>query len=123
MVIDTPGMRELGLESADLARAFADIDELSQNCKFHDCTHTVEPNCAVQKAIADGFLAEDRLESYFKLKKEAKYEGLNSRQIESTKINEMFADFGGIKNARKFMGLRLDYRRLSTPVSRLLFSP
>ncbi len=103
MVVDTPGMREIGLESADLAKAFADIDELSQNCKFQDCTHTVEPNCAVQKAIADGFLAEDRLESYLKLKKEAKYEGLNSRQIESSKINEMFADFGGMKNARKFI--------------------
>lgn len=103
MVIDTPGMREIGIESTDLAKAFADIDELAQGCKFQDCSHTVEPKCAVQKAIADGYLAEDRLESYLKLKKEAKYEGLNSRQIENTKINEMFADFGGIKNARKFI--------------------
>lgn len=103
MVIDTPGMREIGLESADIDKAFADIDALSLQCKFHDCTHTSEPHCAVQQAIADGDLSNDRLESYLKLKKEAKYEGLNSRQIENAKITEMFADFGGIKNARKFI--------------------
>jgi ribosome biogenesis GTPase len=103
MVLDTPGMREIGIESADLAKAFADIDELSLRCKFQDCTHTSEPHCAVQQAIADGSLSDDRLESYIKLKKEAKYEGLNSRQIESSKINEMYADYGGIKNARKFV--------------------
>lgn len=103
MVIDTPGMREIGVESADLAKAFADIDELSLKCKFKDCTHTREPYCAVRAAIADGILPEDRLESYKKLKKEAKYEGLNSRQIETAKITEMFAEVGGMKNARKFI--------------------
>ncbi|MDD4172075.1 MAG: ribosome small subunit-dependent GTPase A, partial [Syntrophomonas sp.] len=94
MVIDTPGMREIGVESADLAKAFADIDELSLKCKFKDCTHTREPYCAVRAAIADGILPEDRLKSYKKLKKEAKYEGLNSRQIETAKITEMFAEVG-----------------------------
>ncbi len=103
MVIDTPGMREIGVESADLAKAFADIDELSLKCKFKDCTHTREPYCAVRAAIADGILPEDRLKSYKKLKKEAKYEGLNSRQIETAKITEMFAEVGGMKNARKFI--------------------
>ncbi len=101
MVIDTPGMRELGLESADLAKAFFDIDELSKNCRFRDCTHKEEPGCAVQQAILEGRLPIERLESYRKLKKEAKYEGLNSREIETTKINEMFREVGGIKNARK----------------------
>jgi len=102
MVIDTPGMRELGLESADLSKAFSDIDELSSSCKFIDCTHTSEPNCSVQQAIKDGILSADRLTSYVKLKKEIKYEGLNSKQIETIKINEMFSSVGGIKNARKF---------------------
>ncbi len=100
-VIDTPGMRELGIESADLAKAFADIDELSVKCRFRDCTHTREPNCAVQQAINDGLLSAERLANYLKLKKEAKYEGLNSRQIETEKITAMFAEVGGIKNARK----------------------
>jgi ribosome biogenesis GTPase / thiamine phosphate phosphatase len=86
VVIDTPGIRELGIESADLSKTFADIDELSTTCKFHDCTHTNEPNCAVQKAINDGLLPEDRLTNYLKLKKEAKYEGLNSKQIETENL-------------------------------------
>lgn len=102
IVIDTPGMRELGIESADLSKAFAEIDELSQMCKFSDCTHTSEPGCAVINAVKDGTLSEERLESYFKLKKEAKYDGLNSKQIETEKINRMFKNVGGMKNARKF---------------------
>jgi ribosome biogenesis GTPase / thiamine phosphate phosphatase len=103
VVIDTPGMRELGIESVDLSKTFADIDELSTKCRFHDCTHTSEPNCAVQKAIDDGLLPEDRLINYIKLKKEAKYEGLNSKQIETEKLTAMFAEVGGMKNARKLL--------------------
>ena len=101
-VIDTPGMRELGLESVSLNKAFNDIAELSKNCKFNDCQHENEPGCKVKKAIEDGTLDEERLISYQKLKKEAKYEGLNSKQIEKEKIDEMFSHFGGIKNARDF---------------------
>lgn len=103
VVIDTPGMRELGIESADLSKAFHDIDELSSRCKFSDCSHTNEPRCAVQEAISTGLLSRDRFESYLKLKKEVKYDGLNSRQIENEKLNEMFKEFGGIKNARKML--------------------
>jgi len=101
IVIDTPGMRELGIENADLSKTFADIDLLSTKCKFHDCTHTSEPNCAVQQALTNGLLSEDRFANYVKLKKEAKYEGLNSKQIETEKLTAMFAKVGGIKNARK----------------------
>lgn len=111
VVIDTPGMRELGIESADLSKAFADIDELSTKCKFQDCTHTSEPNCAVQKAINDGLLSADRLANYLKLKKEAKYEGLNSKQIETEKFTAMFAGVGGMKNARKFIKEKNKNRR------------
>jgi ribosome biogenesis GTPase / thiamine phosphate phosphatase len=102
-VIDTPGMRELGIISADLTKSFADIDELASNCRFNDCTHKNEPNCAVQKAIKDGTLSVERLESYWKLKRETKYEGLNSKKIEKEKISEMFSGMGGMKNARKFI--------------------
>lgn len=69
MVMDTPGMREIGLESADVDKAFADIDELARQCKFQDCTHSTEPHCAVQQAIAAGRLSPDRLESYQKFKR------------------------------------------------------
>jgi len=103
VVIDTPGMRELGIISADLTKSFADIDELASKCRFSDCTHKSEPNCAVQQAINDQILSVDRLESYWKLKKETKYDGLNSRMIEKEKINEMFHSMGGMKNARKYI--------------------
>lgn len=103
VVIDTPGMRELGIISADLSKSFADIDELASTCRFNNCTHKNEPNCTVQQAIKDGILSVERLESYWKLKRETKYEGLNSKMIEKEKINEMFNDMGGMKNARKFL--------------------
>ncbi len=103
MVIDTPGMRELGLENTDLSRTFSDIDYLASLCKFRDCGHTTEPGCAVQKAIEDGTLPYERFLNYEKLKKEAKYEGLDSRQIETLKVNDMFGGFGAMKNARKFV--------------------
>jgi len=103
IVIDTPGMRELGIESADFSKSFADIEELSKLCKFSDCSHTKEPGCAVKKAIETGSLSQERLESYFKLKNEAKYEGLNFKQIETQKIKRMFKDTGGMKKARKYI--------------------
>jgi ribosome biogenesis GTPase / thiamine phosphate phosphatase len=101
VVIDTPGMRELGIISADFSKSFADIEELATQCRFNDCSHKSEPNCAVQTAISDGTLSEDRLESYWKLKKETKYEGLNSKMIEKEKINNIFGGMAAMKSARK----------------------
>jgi ribosome biogenesis GTPase len=102
-VIDTPGMREIGLESGDLSSAFQDIEDLALDCRFRDCTHESEPGCQVRRAIEEGTLSEERLASYKKLQKENRYDGLNSRQIEKEKISTMFAEFGGIKNARDFV--------------------
>jgi len=110
IVIDTPGMRELGIVGADLGKSFADIDELATQCKFRDCTHGAEPGCAVQQAIKEGSLGADRVESYKKLQKEAKYEGLNAKQIEKEKLNRMFKDFGGMKNARKYIKEKTRHR-------------
>ncbi len=100
MVIDTPGMREIGIESADLSKTFADIDGWANSCKFHDCTHTSEPGCAVQNALQSGALSAERLASYRKLQTEASYDGLNAKQIETQKLNRMFSGVGGMKNAR-----------------------
>lgn len=74
-VIDTPGMRELGIWAAGegLADAFSDITALSPHCRFKDCTHQGEPGCAVQEAIRSGILPEDRLLRYRKLKEEDRY--------------------------------------------------
>ncbi|MGN0997530.1 MAG: ribosome small subunit-dependent GTPase A [Candidatus Ventricola sp.] len=75
MVIDTPGMRELGLWDADdgLGRAFADIEALAAQCRFASCTHGSEPGCAVRRAITDGELDEERLLAFGKLRREAAY--------------------------------------------------
>lgn len=75
MIIDTPGMRELGMwdVSEGLGEAFADVEEYIGKCKFRDCKHKNEPHCAVRKAIEDGILDPDRFESYKKLKSEARF--------------------------------------------------
>ena len=71
-VIDTPGMRELGMWDAGegLSAAFADIEALAANCRFKDCTHRTEPGCAVLAALERGELSEARLLSYQKLRAE-----------------------------------------------------
>lgn len=102
VVIDTPGMREIGIISADLSKSFADINEIAAGCRFDDCTHQNEPGCAVIKAVEDGILAADRFESFRKLAKEARYDGLNSKMIEREKINNMFGGMGAMKNARRY---------------------
>ncbi len=103
VVIDTPGMKELGVELADLAKSFSDIDALAARCRFADCSHTVEPQCAVKAAIDAGKISEKRLENYRKLLKEAHYDGLNSKQVEKEKANNMFSGFGSMENARVYV--------------------
>ena len=75
LVIDTPGMRELGMWDAGggLDKTFSDVEEMAANCHFKDCSHTSEPGCAVLAAIEDGELSADRLQSYRKLKAENAY--------------------------------------------------
>lgn len=62
MLIDTPGMRELSLWEAEegLTHAFADMEALAARCRFHDCTHTGEPGCALRQALERGELEENR---------------------------------------------------------------
>ena len=77
MVIDTPGMRELGMwEAAEgLERGFADVDHYLGQCRFADCRHQSEPGCAVREAIRQGELSPQRWESYQQLEAEARYAG------------------------------------------------
>ena len=69
MVIDTPGMRELGLWDAGegLDTAFSDVEQLTARCRFRDCTHENEPGCAVRAALERGELDPARWRSYQKL--------------------------------------------------------
>ena len=73
MIIDTPGMRELGMwdVSEGLGDAFADVERFLGKCRFSDCRHEREPGCAIRAAIAAGELDVARWESYQKLKEEA----------------------------------------------------
>ena len=75
MVIDTPGMRELGLWDVDegLDRSFSDIEALAASCRFRNCSHTGEPGCAVREAVLKGGLSQERLLSYQKLISERRY--------------------------------------------------
>ncbi|HVN47709.1 MAG TPA: ribosome small subunit-dependent GTPase A [Bacteroidota bacterium] len=84
LLIDTPGIRELGVWSANtgIDETFDDIQELAVQCRFRDCTHTHEPHCAVQQALQDGTLTAERFDSFLKLQQETKFtESKKSRDI------------------------------------------
>jgi ribosome biogenesis GTPase len=75
IVIDIPGMRELGVISADsgLDDTFNEIVELSSLCRFKDCTHTVEKGCAILNGLEEGIISNERYQNYIKLYKESLY--------------------------------------------------
>ena len=75
MVIDTPGMRSLGMWDAEdgVSETFADVEALLGSCRFSDCRHKTEPGCAILSAIDSGELSADRWASYNNLKREALY--------------------------------------------------
>ncbi len=74
-LIDTPGIREVGLSDAaeGIAEVFSDIEDLAATCRFRDCAHASEPGCAVQAAVAAGTLEPDRLLRWQKLLREDSY--------------------------------------------------
>jgi ribosome biogenesis GTPase len=78
-LIDTPGMRELGLWDAaeGIGEAFAEVEDLAARCRFRDCRHQGEPGCAVAAAVEEGALSSARLASYDKLRRE---EAFHERQ-------------------------------------------
>ena len=71
-IIDTPGMRELGMSNVQegIEKTFADIIEFAGMCRFHNCQHISEPGCAVKKAVEEGKLSEKRLKQFMRLQKE-----------------------------------------------------
>jgi ribosome biogenesis GTPase / thiamine phosphate phosphatase len=75
VLIDTPGLRSVSLSDGDgLDFVFSDIEDLAQKCKFSDCSHTGEPGCAMNKALENGELSEERWQSYCKLQREVAFE-------------------------------------------------
>jgi len=93
LLIDMPGMRELGMLGVGegLDGAFADVAELAKNCRFADCGHSSEPGCAVRAAIERRDLSEERLQSYFKLRKESAFHDLS--YVERRKKDRDFGRF------------------------------
>jgi ribosome biogenesis GTPase len=99
LLIDTPGMRELGLADADtgMSATFADIDELATSCRFGDCEHEAEPGCAIQAALKRGELDPARFEAYGRLQRELAYE---QRRRDERAIHEHQRDVRRIHRQR-----------------------
>ena len=104
MVVDTPGMRELGNISVEtgLDETFAEITELTAKCQFTDCTHENEKGCAVLKAVADGRIPEKRYQNYIKMNKESIYNELS--YYEKRQKDKKFGKF--IKSVIKHKKIR-----------------
>ena len=93
MIVDTPGMRELGNFSVDtgLDETFSEIRSLSEKCRFNDCTHVNEKGCAVLNAVANGQLSSDRYKNYIKMTKESAYNEMS--YLEKRKRDKQFGKF------------------------------
>lgn len=107
MLIDMPGMRELGMlgVSEGIDNSFADIQAHSTNCRFADCTHTSEPGCAIQSAITQGELDPAHFHNYQKLKNESAFHDMS--RLEKRKKDRAFGKF--VRSVSKARGKRKDY--------------
>jgi ribosome biogenesis GTPase len=107
LLIDMPGMRELGMlgVSEGIDDIFADIQSYSLNCQFVNCTHTSEPGCAIQSAIALGELDSAHLQNYLKLKKESEFHEMS--HLEKRKKDRAFGKF--VRSVVKTKGSRHEY--------------
>jgi len=103
LIIDSPGMRELQLWDVDdgLSQYFDDIENIAQKCRYIDCKHNSEPECAVKEAISLGLLDKDRLENYLKMKNEldflSKKQNMKASQIEREKWKNIHKQIKNIK--------------------------
>ncbi|MBU0485963.1 MAG: ribosome small subunit-dependent GTPase A [Proteobacteria bacterium] len=90
MIVDTPGMRELGNFSVatGLDETFSEIITLSEKCRFSDCTHTGEKGCAVMDAVGKGQLSDERYQNYLKMTKESTYNEMS--YLEKRKKDKQF---------------------------------
>lgn len=107
MIIDTPGMRELGMWDAanGLEHSFADIEQYFGKCKFRDCQHQSEPGCAVKQAIANGEISQERWNNYLQLKKESSYsEGKDDYLMQKWQRNKQIAK--NVRSLKKMGGAK-----------------
>ena len=90
LVVDTPGMRELGnfSVSTGLEETFSEIIKLAEDCQFNDCTHVEEKGCAVLDAVESGLVSADRYQNYIKMNKESNYNEMS--YLEKRKKDKQF---------------------------------
>lgn len=115
MIIDTPGMRELGMwdVSGGLGEAFTDVEQYLGKCRFSDCRHQTEPGCAIREAIANGELSRERWESYISLKTEAKYSDDKAAFLrQKQQRNKYIAKLNRQKKSenKKYGGINVEYQ-------------
>jgi len=103
LIIDTPGMREMGNISVDtgLGKTFMDIVSLARDCRFKDCTHGDEPGCEVKQAVENGKLSAKRYQNYLKIRKESEFHEMS--YLERRKKDKKFGKMSKavMKNKRK----------------------
>jgi ribosome biogenesis GTPase / thiamine phosphate phosphatase len=103
LLIDTPGLREIGMMAVgdSIDDSFVDIHELSGICRFDDCTHTTEPGCGILMAVERGDLSQERYQSYMKLMKESAFNQMSyvERRRRDKKFGRMCKSV--MKNNRK----------------------
>lgn len=107
MIIDNPGIRELQLWSSGegITKLFQDIEKLSKLCKFKDCHHEQEPNCAVKKAVKEGKITIERFKSYKKLLQENEYLHLRRNTYEKRKKDKQLGKmYRQVHDMRKLRG-------------------
>ncbi len=103
IIIDTPGLRELQVWEGDLDSAFADIAELAAQCKFSDCAHSSEPDCAVRAALESGELDPDRWGNYLKLQRELRsIEARSSKRLQRELKSRWRARARETRRARRY---------------------
>ena len=106
IIIDNPGMRELGVISNEsgLGDTFNEIDELSDQCRYKDCTHTVEAGCAVLEAVERGEISEERYNNYIKIYKESIYNEMSyvEKRMKDKKFGKFF--HSTMKDVKKMKG-------------------
>lgn len=92
VLVDTPGIREVGIwtDTDAVAESFADIDELAGSCRFRDCAHDAEPGCAVRGAVESGELAPERLAAWRALDAEAASAALRADVVEHRRRSRQF---------------------------------
>jgi len=99
LVIDNPGMRELGISGAEegIGSSYSDIIALSAGCRYRDCSHRAEPGCAVLEAVRSGEIGRKHVENYLKLKGESEFYQMS--YAEKRKKDRSFGRY--IKSAKR----------------------